>query len=627
MCGIAGIVSRSDLPQMRAALHTMLDAMPHRGPDARGEWHDDHCSLGHQRLAIIDLSERGNQPMQDHGGRYTLVHNGEIYNWREVRSKLDYPWKTETDTEMILAAFAHWGRDCVKHFNGMFAFAIWDNLEQSLFIARDRMGIKPVYLFEHNGVLAFASEARAIARIISQISDQRPRINKEELAGYFTYQTTYNDHTLLDKVWLLEAGFSMVWKRQQKQGGWYGPYWNVFESASEEAKGMDAAGVKKRVRGLLRESVEKRLMTDVPLGAFLSGGIDSSAVVALMSEVSDRPVDTFSVVFEEKEYDESKWAKMIADKYNTRHHPILLRPRDFLEALPDALKAMDHPSGDGINSYVVSKVTREQGITVALSGLGGDEVFAGYPIFTQLPAILQHKMWKIPYAIRQLLVHPYGWLKKGRQAEKIKALLRMFQPYFNQVYTVYRTIYRPELAFELANHHGEPRAKVYQMTSYMEAMDKLPLLSKISASEMATYTRNVLLRDTDQMSMAHALEVRVPFFDHELVEFVLGVPDELKRPTYPKKLLVESLGDLLPHDLVHRKKMGFVFPWEQWLRNDLRDFCDLRIRKLQDSGLVNPDMLGKVWQEFRQGKGEWLWTHIWLPVVLQEWMDNNGIDA
>ncbi|MEM6270241.1 MAG: asparagine synthase (glutamine-hydrolyzing) [Bacteroidota bacterium] len=625
MCGIAGIVSSHDFPAPREALGQMLDALAHRGPDARGEWYGARAALGHQRLAIIDLTERGNQPMQDHTGRYTLVHNGEIYNFREVRARLDYPWKTETDTEMILAAYAAWGPTCLEHFNGMFAFAIWDAVDQTLFVARDRLGIKPLYYFADGGRLAFGSEVRSLCRVLPQVFGKSPQLNGAALAGYFTYQTVYGGASAVAGVHSLEPGQYLRWKVGHPQPE-VATWWSIFASASPKPAELDPGALKVEIHNRMRAAVERRLMTDVPLGAFLSGGIDSSAVVALMSQVSERPVDTFSVVFAEKEYDESRWAKMIAEQYNTRHHPILLRPRDFLEALPAALRAMDHPSGDGINSYVVAQVTREQGITVALSGLGGDELFGGYPIFTQLPAILQHRMWSVPAALRKALRQPYGWLKSDRQAEKIKALMALPGPDPMQIYRVFRTIYNPHLAQDLVGSNS-PEDGLRFLDRNGPALRDLPLLSQISSAEIYSYTQSVLLRDTDQMAMAHALEVRVPFFDHELVEFVLGVADGPKRPTYPKKLLVEALGDLLPHDLVHRKKMGFVFPWEQWLRHELRDFCAVRIQKLQDGKYLDADLLGKVWREFQQGKGPWLWTHIWLPVVLQEWMDNNGIAA
>ncbi|MEM7036286.1 MAG: asparagine synthase (glutamine-hydrolyzing) [Bacteroidota bacterium] len=614
MCGIAGIMTPRPHSDTAATVQAMMKAMAHRGPDAQALSDEGLAALGHLRLSILDVSARGNQPMEDHTGRYVLIHNGEIYNFKEIRRELDYPWRTETDTEMILAAWSKWGPACLKRFNGMFAFALYDRAQKALFVARDRLGIKPVYYHVAEQGLAFASETRGLL----QTPWLKGRVNRSNLAAYLCYQTTYGSGTLLEDVELLEAGHYL---RYQNGKASVERYYALHEAAKAEIT-MSRSSILNMVREKMQAAVERRLISDVPLGAFLSGGIDSSAVVALMSEVSGKPVDTFSVVFQEKEYDESRWSKMIAEKYNTRHHPILLRPSDFLEALPEALKAMDHPSGDGINSYVVSQVTKAQGITVALSGLGGDELFAGYPIFTQLPDIQKRSLWKVPALARKPLSGVYGMLKKGRQADKVKQLLRLPNADMPHIYKVFRTIYNWEQARQLA-----PTNQPHPLDALLaEARQLHPLLSKISLAEISSYTHSVLLRDTDQMSMAHALEVRVPFFDHELVELALRIPDQHKRPKYPKQLLVDALGDLLPNEVVHRKKMGFVFPWEHWLRNELRDFCDARIRRLADRKLLNSDLLMKAWKEFEAGRGEWLWTHIWLPVVLEEWMTNQGVN-
>ena len=392
---------------------------------------------------------------------------------------------------------------------------------------------------------------------------------------------------------------------------------------------MNYEEVKSEVLRLFRESVERRLLADVPLGAFLSGGIDSSAIVAMMAQVTDQPVETFSVVFDEKQYDESSYSELIAKKFNTRHHPILLKPTNFLEALPEALSSMDHPSGDGPNSYVVSKVTREQGITVALSGLGGDEVFAGYPIFSQLPSLQSRKyIWWVPRFLRSIPAAIATLFPGGRKGENIAATLRTRGNQLPELYPLFRRIYSDPLAKAILGskeivEHG-PISWVKEQET---VVSQLPGLSQISVSEMATYMQHVLLRDTDQMSMAHALEVRVPFLDHELVEFVLGVPDIHKTPSLPKRLLVESLGDLLPGEIVHRKKMGFVFPWARWLRKDLAAYAGERMNRLSKRDIFNPLQLKNIWKDFQQNKSYLVWVHIWLLVVLEEWIENNRIET
>ncbi|MEY3443573.1 MAG: hypothetical protein RLZZ519_1854, partial [Bacteroidota bacterium] len=554
-------------------------------------------------------------------GRYVLIHNGEIYNFKQVRQELGFVNGTETDTEVILAAYIQWGPACLEKFAGMWAFAIWDRKEQTLFVARDRLGIKPIYYHLENGRLIFASEIRALLK--SGLF--RPRIDRAGLGSYLVYQTVYGNGTLLEGVQMLPPGHYGVWKT----GKWnVTNWWNIWTKALPEASQMDAPAIRKRVRALMDQSIERRLVSDVPVGAFLSGGIDSSAVVALMAQASSQPVDTFSIVFEEKEFDESEWSNLIAKKFATRHHPILLKPTDFLDALPAALAAMDHPSADGINSYVVSQMTRAQGVKVALSGLGGDELFAGYPVFSQLPAIGRSRLMQLPLGMRKLIAGVYGGLRSGRDADKKAALLRLPTASIDDVYPVFRTVYEWVAAKTML---GLPDAATHPLHSVLAQQAtqrrQLPLLSQIGGLEINSYTQSVLLRDTDQMSMAHALEVREPFFDHDLLEFVMGIPDAIKQPPgYPKQLLVESLGDLLPHDLVHRKKMGFVFPWEQWLRSELKSFSHDRIQQFNQRGLLsNNKALPSIWHEFQSGKGPWLWPHIWLFVVLEDWLQRNGI--
>jgi asparagine synthase (glutamine-hydrolysing) len=370
MCGIAGIYQPPAGHDLPAILKEMGAALAHRGPDATGYLRENPMWMVHTRLSIIDTSAAGNQPMSDFSERYVIIYNGELYNYRELRAELPGPWKSGSDTEVILAAYAAWGAECLHRFNGMFAFAIYDRSTKKLFVARDRLGIKPLYFYAKGNCFAFASEVRTLLRL----PWMPRRIDKGGLINFLSYQTVYGESTLVEQVSMLGPGQYM---EVTQEGHSIGTFWSLFECATEEAKSLDAAGIRKRVRELLSRAVARRMVSDVPVGAFLSGGIDSSAIVALMAQASEQPIDTFSVVFEDKRFDESPWSKMIAQKYNTRHHPILLKPSDFLDELPNALAAMDHPSGDGLNSYVVSKLTRAQGVKVALSGLGGDELFGG----------------------------------------------------------------------------------------------------------------------------------------------------------------------------------------------------------------------------------------------------------
>jgi asparagine synthase (glutamine-hydrolysing) len=407
-----------------------------------------------------------------------------------------------------------------------------------------------------------------------------------------------------------------------------GKYWDVTTCQADFDFG-DIAGVRKRIRELLLQSVERRLVSDVPVGAFLSGGIDSAAVVGLMAEASSAAPNTFNISFEEKEYDESEYAEIIAKKFKTSHTRLLLKPTVFLDELENALNAMDTPSGDGINTYVVSKAVREKGVKVALSGVGGDELFAGYPFFSQYLALQRKKwLWAMPGGMRRIAANIMsGGSTEGRKGRMMQ-ILRGDSPFIDDVYPIFRQILSPDLIGDLTSLAPSPdliTAVQKELTGKREALMRLPLLSQVSAAEYLGYTQHTLLKDTDQNSMAVALEVREPFFDHDLVEFVMAVPDALKNPVYPKSLMVESLKPMLPDEIVFRKKQGFLFPWNIWLKNDLRDFCDRHIKNMAERPFINGERLITYWNRFLNGDERIRWAELWLFVVLDYWMEKNGV--
>ena len=361
---------------------------------AAGVWSAEEISLGHRRLSIIDLSPESNQPFVSSDGRYVIVYNGELYNYRELKLELQgaakgskhqaYIFRTGSDTEVVLAAFVRYGYKCLEYFNGMYAFAIYDTEQKKLFIARDRMGVKPLYYSYGEEGLMFSSELRSILHS----GFKTFKLNREVLPEYTLYQTVFAPNTIIKGIRFLEAGHYMV---VTAEGAEMVQYYNLNHVLKEKGD-LPYSEICQKVRNLLTHSVQRRLVSDVPFGAFLSGGIDSSCIVGLMSELSSSRVNTFNVSFDEDEYSESGYAKQIAQKFNTVHHEIRLQPNDFLNQLPAALKAMDHPSGDGPNTYVVSGATKAQGITMALSGIGGDEVFAGYDVFKRMKS-LEKKAW------------------------------------------------------------------------------------------------------------------------------------------------------------------------------------------------------------------------------------------
>ena len=404
MCGIAGIIDFSDKNNHSKHVHVMVDKLIHRGPNNNNVRQDGLiASLGHTRLSIIDLDESSNQPMISEDSRYILVYNGEIYNFKDIKKKLHpYQFKTNSDTEVVLAAYLKWGKDCVKEFNGMFAFAIWDKSKKELFCSRDRLGIKPFYYYYQGNTFIFSSEVRPLI----SCPLVKTRLDKNRLHEYLTYQTVSSPNTILENIFCISPGYNLQVSEKNFQ---LEEYWSIGNSITTNEDTYHQAT--KKIKNLFMESVEMQMISDVKLGAFLSGGIDSSAIVAAMSEISPDKVSTVSVNFDEIDYSEEKFSDLVAKKYNTDHHRIQLKAKDLLDFLPEALSAIDHPSGDGINTFIVSKVTKSRGINVALSGLGGDELFAGYNTFRRLQLISRNNWLKhIPSNINALLKYTLNQL-------------------------------------------------------------------------------------------------------------------------------------------------------------------------------------------------------------------------
>src|SRR5436190_7901379 len=620
MCGLSGIINLHNKQVDPAIIHGMSNCMAHRGPDADGFYIKHEVALGHRRLSIIDLSAAANQPMFDASGRYAMIFNGEVYNFSEVKRQLKgYPFKTHSDSEVILAAYGKWGADCLEKLGGMFVFVIWDTINHELFIARDRMGVKPLYYYIDEEHFVFASEIRPLL----QSGLVPAKIDHAAVDDFLEFQSISFPHSIIENVKQLEAGAYLriaSGKLEIKK------YWDITRTR----KGFDFSNkqvIQKQLYTLLRQSIERRMISDVPLGAFLSGGIDSSAVVALMAESSSNPVNTFNIGFREKEFDESEYAAIIAKKFNTRHNSVRLSPNIFLDELNNALNSMDTPSGDGINTYVVSKQIKQSGLTVALSGVGGDELFAGYPFFTRYYRLKQNKsLWKWTKPIRKFGAGFVG-LNGNMQKDRIRQLLQTEEISIDECYPLFRQILSPRIISKLTTHPLHANSIVSDLLEKHEAViDSFPYLSQVSIAEYLGYTQHTLLKDTDQMSMAVSLEVREPYFDHQLVEFVLSIPDKLKYPVYPKSLLVESLAGLLPQEIVHRKKQGFLFPWNAWMKGELKSFCQDRLHRISQRPFIKEEDLMGRWDLFLEGDTSVRWMEMWLFVILEHWMERNHVD-
>lgn len=637
MCGIAGIFCPDREPtDLEGRLLRMQGALRHRGPDDRGIYLSPDRKIGfvHTRLSILDLSPAGHQPMSTDDGRYWITFNGEIYNFRELRQELEQAgesFASASDTEVILRLYAREGVGCLQRLRGMFALALWDVKEQKLLIARDRLGIKPLYYSTDNGNIIFASEVRALLAT-DLVSRQ---IDPIALNEYLAYQSIPAPRTLIKGIRTLPPGtyltISASGQIDQVQ------YWDLLQSHSPEACIADKAATVRRVGELLREATEQHLVSDVPVGVFLSGGIDSSAITALIREAGHTPY-TFSVIFAESNFDESVYARQVATRFGAEHTEIRLTESAMLDQLPVALAAMDQPTGDGINSYVVSQAVRNAGVKVALSGLGGDEFFAGYDSFLRLERALKYQQRGayLPASARNLLARVVELAGgKSIQASKAAAMigsdgsLAAMYPVTRQVLSISkRRSLLSERWRQLNDEWQDPYVTLLQK-AYQNNGDA-QLLSQISYAEGRTYMHDVLLRDTDQMSMAHALEVRVPLLDHKLVEYLMGVPDEYKRPNgTPKSLLVASLGNLLPREVVHRPKQGFTLPFANWMRGNLRTFCEERLdpRRINNRGIFDAGEVSRLWKSFLAGSPEVSWSRLWILVVVEEWLSQNQIEC
>jgi asparagine synthase (glutamine-hydrolysing) len=630
MCGIVGIVGLK--AQVSAELlERATRSLAHRGPDDSGTviLRDSgrekiEVGLGNRRLAILDLSPFGHQPMCDPATGNWIVYNGEVYNFREVRARLEQAglrFNSLSDTEVILKAYGLWGEKCLPEFRGMFAFAIWDAQQRRLFIARDPMGIKPLYYYQSDRYFIFSSEVRTLLG-----TDLVPRvIDPAGLINYLTFGSVYDPNTLVEGVRSLPPGHSLTWKGGQIT---LMQYWDMIIAVepSETVGAETRIESENQIAAMLDESVRMQLVSDVPVGVFLSGGIDSASLVGILNRNGVQP-STFSIVFREADYSEAQYSRAIAERFRTDHHEITVSQSDFLAAIDPALQAMDQPTIDGINTYFVSEKTRAAGVKVALSGLGGDEMFAGYSTFRSVPRMERFAgAWKnVPTVAHSTLASIFAALSPvSDQNRKLSTLARngkgIVDPYF-----LARMLFTPDQRNKLLPAMGPPsaawlRARKPLADSASQAQSLDPI-NRVSYLESRCYMLNTLLRDTDSMSMAHGLEVRVPLIDHQLARRMLALPGSWKLDVRtPKPLLVHALHGELPHEIVHRPKRGFTLPFEYWLRDTLRPVLEESLCKIAGSalgGLLSERAARGVWEDFLAGRTSW--SRPWSLYVLQRW--------
>ena len=617
MCGIAGFVTRAPVSAPESLLVRMTDAIRHRGPDASGYYRDPHASLGHRRLSIIDVRD-GQQPMSNEDGSLWIVYNGEIFNHGDLRPALEkagHRYRTRCDTEAILHAYEQYGPDCVTRFRGMFSFAIWDKNSRTLFCARDRLGKKPFYYYWDGRLFAFGSEIK----VLLEHPDISPRFEESLLSEYLNFGYCAGDQSLFSGIRKLMPGH---WLRLTPEEFEIRGYWQLPCPATSEKRDDESWIGECRTR--LEEAVRTRLMSDVPLGMFLSGGVDSSAIAGLMKPMTDGPVKTFAVGYEEQAFSELNYARHVAAKIGTEHHEVVVGRDDFFNALPQLIWHEDEPITwpSSVSLYFVSKLAAEQ-VKVVLTGEGSDELFGGYARYRFY--LLNQRLLKayraVPRKAREAIRAGIGGTRilSGNIRRKLQHSVvgrgeSLEALYLDNFYAAFSGA-EQQLLLEA------PVGSTYDsFLRYWEQYPQASLLSRMLYADQKTYLVELLMKQ-DQMSMACSIESRVPFLDHHLVEFAATVPDHMKlRGSTGKYILKRAVEDVLPREIIYRKKMGFPTPLRQWL---MEPGADALIAALHDrDGLLAPyidfNYLDDLLARHRNGLED-ATDRIWRLLNLQLW--------
>jgi asparagine synthase (glutamine-hydrolysing) len=617
MCGIVGAVFWSSAQVQRVRLHAALDSIESRGPDGRRIWQDEQCHLGHLRLAIIDLSDRASQPMASVEGRYVVVFNGEIYNYQEIREKIGtlYPWQTQGDTEVILAAYIQWGPECLQHFRGMFAFAIWDRLKKSLFVARDRVGVKPLYFHASEQGFAFASRPRAIRHLVPDLSLQ---FDRQALRYYLEAGYIPAPYSCFEAIRKLEPGHYLY---VTQNGVDKHCYWSIDQVGLDPAKeNMSEDQLLDQLDALIDESVRLRLVSNVPVGAFLSGGIDSSLVAAYMKKHATGEVKTFTIGFESAQFDESQHAAAVAQHLGTQHVCEPLSAQDLLALMPNYLEHYDEPFFD-YSAFPVMAVSRaaRRHVTVSLSGDGADEVFGGYHYYRlaqqlgrlrRVPALLRRGMAAV---LRQLPSHQLKLLAGALVAKdgaETFAFMRSVIKDFQQV-----------MGQELVQHtQGLSALFAQRAAAFPKGLSDAEVAMRL---DLHFTLADDYLQKVDVGSMAFSLEAREPFLDHPILEWAASLPLKWKvRGSVNKYLLRQLAYRFIPREILDRPKMGFGVPMADWLRSELKPWAEALLADsatLTQVGL-NAEEVMRVWRDHQSGRRDaqaCLWSILTLVQYVQ----------
>jgi asparagine synthase (glutamine-hydrolysing) len=614
MCGIAGIYNfRSGRPVDPKLLRTMGVCLAHRGPDDEGYLQEGAVGLAHKRLTILDTSSRGRQPMLTEDGSVAIIFNGEIYNFLELRAELEaegHTFQSTSDTEVLLRLWQVYGEDLLPRLNGMFAFAIWDRSRRVLFLARDRLGIKPLYYTLTRDGLVFASEVKALLAV----SDRKPEVELDMLDAYMSVGYVPTARTLFRGIDKLQPGWCL---RLDREGMDVRQYWDL-ELAPDEGPGE--ADWVAEATDLLRDAVRLQLRSDVPLGVFLSGGVDSSAVVALMHEMGIPDIETFTVAYDfGPAYDETRWARQIAQRFGTRHREVFVTPQEFRDFIPQLVWHMDEPVTESaaVSLFFVAKLAREN-VTVVLSGEGSDEVFGGYPIYKYMQELERYR--RLPGALRRNLISPALNLLGGKWSKYTRLAEQPLRDRYLGV-SFYETpqkeeLYRPEIR-HLFNGHGMPHllGDLYDRTEHLDPLLRMMYL------DVKSWLPDDLLIKADKMTMASSVELRVPFLDHRLVELGGRIPPRYRIKGWTTKyILKKAMETYLPREILHRGKMGFPTPLAHMFQGEMRGYVTevLGSEQCLDRGYFRPEVVRRLVGEHAAGERD---HHrvLWQLLVLEEW--------
>jgi len=614
MCGITGVYNLDGKSVDFLLLQKMTDSLSHRGPDDRGIFVEDNVGLGHRRLSVIDLSALGHQPMQDDGDNLAVVFNGEIYNFQEIRKELQlkgYKFKSKTDTEVILYGYKEWGADCVKKFNGMFAFAVFDRKSKQVFIARDRIGEKPLYYYLDNKKFIFASEIKAIL----QDKSIKREIESQGLVNYFTFGHSVGPDTIYKNIKKLLPGHCLILKNGRVE---IKEYWALDVSGQKEDKGENF--YKEEIKKIFEDSVRQKMVSDVPLGVFLSGGIDSSSVAAIMAKNSSMPLKTFSVGFngQGSEFNELADAKIVAEYFKTDHYEIILQEIDLVDTLNQLVYYFDEPFGDAANFpvFLMSQFAKKY-VTVVLTGEGGDEFFGGYrrymvekvrPDFLFLNFIFGNDLFK----------KSIDFLPKLRRAKKLInnfSIRDDLERYISWIGFFSKDMQKDLFSKALKNDPFKMYQKYFLQYKGKNWVDKVMYL------DQKILLPDGYLEKVDKASMAWALETRAPILDYRLVELANSIPLKYKIKGFNGKVIFkEAMKEFLPEQILHKKKHGFAVPTNAWFKDRLRDYLFevLFDSKTKSRGYFNYNYIEKIYKLY-QTKSQYLDSQLWLLLNFELW--------